>query len=113
MKDFHYTIKVVKDFLNLNIGNIFLILGFFVGLYLDWSLEETLILVGFIWSVLHPQKSGTYGKIFALTIVAVAFLLIVDRSKEAANLAVISFYTLVLGVVTSIQEYKNNLKLHS
>lgn len=71
--------------------------------YLNWTPLAAIFFVLFVWFLLYPIKTGDALKIAIASLLVAPLLLIVKRKTNAEYLAQISFFFLVMALISEIR----------
>lgn len=105
MKIFYKNIKKYLTQKNINI--LIVAIAYALVSYLNWTPMASVFFVVFIWLLLNPIKSSDALKISIITLAVTPLLLIVKRRTNAEYLAQISFFFLVMALVSELRSWKS------
>ena len=71
--------------------------------YLNWTLLASAFFVLFIWFLLNPIKTADAFKIAVASLLVAPLLLLVKRKTNAEYLALVSFFFLVLALISELR----------
>jgi len=100
------------DFVRKNKSYVFFVTAaFFVGVYFDWKMMESLVFAIFISSILRPIDSRIFASVGLFFLVMTPIILYSGDKKTAEIVAVYAFYFLVMTVMMAFVELKKEEKL--
>ncbi len=103
----HSDIDQVRYFLKTRKKDvIFLGIGLFIGIVLNWDLAEIFIFEVLIWSILGPISSQILAGIALFFLASTPILLLFGRDAQAEQYAVYAYYFLVMAVIRGIIEVR-------
>lgn len=79
-----------------NFSYLILAVTFIIGIYLNWTLEEIIMVMFVIWHIMQPLRASTLLNILSLLIILIPFILIVHRPEMAEPLAISVFILIIL-----------------
>ncbi|OQB06158.1 MAG: hypothetical protein BWY19_00458 [bacterium ADurb.Bin212] len=104
-------LKSIIRYLNRDNVNIVVVaLAYALVSYLNWTPMASIFFVLFIWFLLNPIKTSDALKISIITLAVSPLLLMVKRRTNAEYLAQISFFFLVIALITEIRFRKSRVE---
>lgn len=101
--------KIVQDYTRWK-EVIILSLGFFVGVFLNWPAVEIVVLLIFLWALVHSIQSKYFALAAFVLMTVVPPLLFLKKSARADEFAVDAYYFLCIAVVLAAREIRRDEK---
>lgn len=87
--------------------SLFLVASVFLGVFLEWDIVEIAIFATLIWAIIGPISVRILAAVALFFLSIVPFLLVLDREDQSEQYAVYAYYFLVMAVIRSIIDLRN------